>query len=176
MTRRIKIVTCLAVFMLVVGSRQHVKAQICIDVNSDPKDATLTVRNGMTVSQTVPARFCGLRPGIHYILSLSSPGFEKREVKFSFEDYGQPLDLSGGNLGKVARSTLIPGWGQAKMGHRGRLLETMALLSADGLKVWQAWKDYDAVRTTHENITLLANSADTRERLLELENNKRVLA
>lgn len=137
--------------------------QQCLRVEADPPLATVTVANGSVVSQSTPANYCDLQPGLTYKLTVFRHGFEKRMLKFSFSDYGEPSDISGIWGGMVARSVLLPGWGQKVMGHGSRTLETWTLLIVDGFKVYQAYKDYTHTRSQYDNMVVLLKLSDTQQ-------------
>jgi hypothetical protein len=100
-------------------------------------------------------------------LTVSRVGYEKRLLKFSFSDYNQPCDFSRVWPWMVGRSAVLPGWGQATMGHGGRAAETWSLLIVDGFKVWQVYKDYTDSKSKYDDLLVLTEVSETQEQLEE---------
>ena len=156
-----------AFFTVLLAAAVPAAAQRCVRIEADPPLATVTLSSGAVVSQSTPADFCNLQPGLTYELTLFRPGFETRMLKFSFSDFGQPPDFSGKWPWMVGRSVLLPGWGQMSLGQAGRTLETWTLLIADGFQVWQVYKDYTETRSNYDNMRVLAEDAKTQAQLEE---------
>jgi hypothetical protein len=142
-------------------------AQRCVRVDTDPESATVTIENGSVVSQSTPANFCDLQPGQSYKATVFRSGFETRTLKFSFSGYGQPVSFSGIWPGVLARSVVLPGWGQKHMGQGFGTWVTWTLLIADGFKAWQAYDDYSHAKTRYDNMSVLAQISQTQEQIDE---------
>lgn len=162
--------------MALVGAAAPAGAQRCLHVDSDPEQATLTVRGGAGETQVAPADFCTLQPGLTYRLTVFRGGYERRTLKFSFRDYGERSKFSGIWRSEVPRSMILPGWGQKRLGESGRSVETIMFLVADGFKVYQVWKHYDHLKEQHDLVTSLAEHATTQEQLERLGETSQKLA
>jgi hypothetical protein len=161
---------------LVVAMAPPAGAQRCLHVESDPLEATLTVRGGAGETRVAPADFCSLQPGLTYRLTVSRGGYERRTLKFSFRDYEQQCKFSGIWRSEVPRSMILPGWGQKRLGESGRMVETILFLVVDGLKVYQVWKHYDHLRDQYDIVTGLAEHATTQDQLETLGRTSQKLA
>jgi hypothetical protein len=161
--QRIAITAVSAIFL--AGMVVPVAAQRCVRIEADPARSAITLTNGSVITQSTPANFCDLQPGLTYKLTISSPGHEKRMLKFSFSDYGQPPDFSRVWPWMTARSVVLPGWGQTSMGENWRAAETWILLITDGFKVWQVYKDYTESKSNYDNMLALTQASQTQEQL-----------
>ncbi len=155
------------VWSIVAVAAAPAAGQRCVRIEADPYQATVTVTNGSIVSQSTPADYCDLQPGLTYKLTVFRHGFEKRTLKFSFSDYGQPADISGIWAGMVGRSVVLPGWGQKAMGHGSRSAETWSLLIVDGFKISQVYNDYTHTRSQYDNMVVLLKVAETQQEVDE---------
>jgi hypothetical protein len=166
----------LLVTVLAAGIPLTADAQRCLHIDSDPSEASLTVRSAVGQTQVAPADYCSLQPGLTYRLTVFRGGYERRTLQFSFSDHGQRCKFSGVWRGEVARSMILPGWGQKRLGQSGRTAETITYLVIDAIKVYQVWEPYDHLKTEQEATVELSKLADTQEQLERLAETSRKLA
>lgn len=144
---------------IIGGAANRSPAQQCMRIESVPERSSLTVRGQIGVSGVAPATFCQLEPGRKYLLTASRLNFERRSLRFSFAEFGATPSFGGVRAGTVARSVVLPGWGQYTMGQGGRAAQTFTFLAAAGFKVWQAYSDYSDAKDKHEYYANLAEES-----------------
>jgi hypothetical protein len=158
----------MAAILLVAGAGASFGQRPCLRIEAEPVGATIILRHEVGVSNSAPASFCALEPGREYKLTVLRPDFEVRTLKFSFPEYGKPAQFSGIRMGMLVQSMVLPGWGQKSLGEGARTLETIAVLTAGGFKIAQAYTDYDAAREARDAVARAARDADTEEELSAL--------
>jgi len=155
----------MAAILLAAGAGASFGQRPCVRIEAEPPGATIVLRHQAGVSASAPASFCALEPGREYKLTVMRPDFEVRTLKFSFPEYGKPTQFSGIRIGTLVQSMVLPGWGQKSLGESARTFETIAVLTAGGFKIAQAYSDYDAARDKREALAQAVIDADTEEML-----------
>jgi len=149
----------LALVGLIIGA--PVIAQDCLRVESDPPLSTITVGAATLTSTIAPGTYCTLQRGLTYTLTTSSPNHETRTIKFSLSESDGTPSFSGNWLQYMSSSAVLPGWGQASMGHPGRSGEAFFSVFIGGLKTWQSWGWYDRAKRDYEFYQLALDQATT---------------
>jgi len=152
----------LAVAILILGATgAPLRAQDCVRIESSPERASVTFKEAITVSALTPGPLCGLAPGRQYLMSVSRSGYEKRFNKIIFPGgLNQQPQVSGVRLGMTARS-LLPGWGQGKLGYIDRTVEAAMFVGVSLLKFNQAYRWYDRENDNYDKALLQLALADT---------------
>lgn len=143
----------------------------CVKVDSNPPGVTVLFQGAGNTSGVTPVQFCSLRAGASYELTASRYGHERRTVHFSFDPTGKgSTHFSSLVPGALARSLVIPGWGQARMGHKGDGVVTFLFLAGAGFQAWKTYDDYDTTRKHYQSLLDsrdAATNTDTRAQLTE---------
>ncbi|NIM19910.1 MAG: PEGA domain-containing protein [Candidatus Latescibacteria bacterium] len=136
-------------------------AQDCLQVQSTPTNATVTLKSSVKTSGVSPCLFCTLVPEQRYLLRLGKPGYETRELRLSFSPENQQVELFSKRFGSLVRSLLIPGWGQLANGEYLLGVETMLGSAAIGTVWYGAYTDYIDERDRYRFFKSAASNATT---------------
>lgn len=137
------------------------RAQDCLRVDTNPPASTLTLERGTYLSASAPTAYCSLEPGLSYRLRVSRANHESRAVKLKVHADGR-TSFSGDRLSYFIRS-LVPGWGQAALGYRGRAFMAVSNATVAGLVSYQAWRDWDDTKRERDVYAELSAAATTQE-------------
>lgn len=146
--------------LLVCVSAAPAQERQCLVIETEPAPATVWLRHSIGISAASPATFCTLEPGLQYFLIISRPGYESRGVKMKIREDGKPPKFKGLRMRTVGRSIFVPGLGQRSLKVKGRILESVAFLTAAGLRTYQGYKDYSDIRERYDFYEKLMEVSD----------------
>lgn len=151
---------CALAFAPVLLLPGRVIAQDCVRIDSDPPQASLTLKLSSYQSRVAPATYCSLQKGVTYRLTVSAKNHETRTLKLSLNNKGEPR-FKGMRTSHFLRSLVLPGWGQASLGYGGRTTTTVVNLLATGLTTYQRWQQWETAQSNRDLYQELLGIATT---------------
>lgn len=154
---RFTVVATLAVLLPPLSAR----ADECVRIDTTPKFSTLSLRGDNISTTEAPGLYCTLEPDRTYRLSVSYPNHETRYLKLGFKRLGEPPRLSGVRLSHLARSVILPGWGQADLGYKPRAVMAFSSVAFAAVKFSQSYRHYKNERDLHDYYLTLIDGGNT---------------
>lgn len=149
-------------------------ADDCVKIETTPQFSTLSLFGDLVSSTEAPGLYCTLEPGRTYRMTVSYPNHERRSLKLRFNGLGESPTLSGMRLSHLARSMILPGWGQDDMGYRPRAVMAFTSVATGALKASQAYGHYKNEQDLHNfYLTVLAEDNTDTETAARAEHSRR---